>query len=517
MDKVRNYALCVASIVLLIAAGSNNLLFDAAHGATSRSAISLKSIEPGIRLATPVEVLCGNRCVSQQEGCEDLSVCVSMRGCQLPIISSAIVSGGTAPYSFNVTDPDGIAVTVSSQIENPPGTFSVTFTATKLGSYKVKITDARGCRATCRAAPSLAVGVSPVNSLCISALLKATVSGGTPPYTFNVSDPNGGLVPVLPAGSDDFGTSVFFTANKAGFYSVKVTDAAGCFGEGGGGGIPCQALTQSEWGNNKPKFNGQKRVKTIQRIFRDLLSHKALVVGVVGERSITFTQDGASCVMQRLPASGPPASLPAGLGDAQINSDTCQTPVVIPLLNDKFQNALLGQIIALTLNAGGVFDDGGLTFDTGGIPTLWHLGLCENMVTRGVLSGSDGLFGTNDDVVDTGDPGSIVVIPTSVLSAIAAGSTLELLGKFTVLIGTFPVTVPAGTVGRLIMLANIALAGEANLGGATVAEINSAVDATNRAFDRCRFFVGCAITSQSSLQLKPDTVDDQTGALSMRK
>src|SRR5262249_10201981 len=48
------------------------------------------------------------------------------------------------------------------------------------------------------------------------------------------------------------------------------------------------------------------------------------------------------------------------------------------------------------------------------------------------------------------------------------------------------------TVGGLLDLANKALAGDTNLGGASIANINDAVDAINRGFDGCRFLVSCA-------------------------
>jgi hypothetical protein len=95
--------------------------------------------------------------------------------------------------------------------------------------------------------------------------------------------------------------------------------------------------------------------------------------------------------------------------------------------------------------------------------------------------GPDGLVGTPDD------PKINVTIPTSVINAIAAGSTLERIGKFSI----GPDVLPAGTVGRLLILANLALAGEPELGGASLADISAALGAVNAAFDGCRFVLSC--------------------------
>ncbi len=95
------------------------------------------------------------------------------------------------------------------------------------------------------------------------------------------------------------------------------------------------------------------------------------------------------------------------------------------------------------------------------------------------------LLGTQDD------PKTTVSIPISVINAIASGSTLEQLGKFTIGSESSAEIIPAGTVGRLIMLANFALAGETNLGGASLADITAALNAVNSAFDGCRVVVSC--------------------------
>jgi hypothetical protein len=135
---------------------------------------------------------------------------------------------------------------------------------------------------------------------------------------------------------------------------------------------------------------------------------------------------------------------------------TCQTPVPLPLIDDtdRFHNVFLGQTIALSLN---------VRLD----PTLPTFVLPE------------GPFCTEPAGLD----GVVVIIgyfqiPPEVIAAL---QTLWL----------------PNTVGGLLELANRALA-DLPTGGATVLQINSAVDTINRAFDKCRRVVGCEIGAMAS-------------------
>jgi len=447
----------------------------------------------GIRLSSPfIENFCPT---NSQDGC-DLELCAGEAGATcLPGVGVARVRGGTAPFTFMAIGPHGGSISTSPEGNSIT---TVTFPINKLGTYQVTVTDANGCRVTATLAPGLSVGVkSDSLSRCVTAVLKATVSHGVSPYTFRVTDPEGMTVGVSSPVSDESKTVVTFTATKAGQYVINATDANGCQGRRAIETQLCCSLTQNAWGRNKPKFDGEKRGKTLQKLFNKVLGRtgngrvsgpNAIVVGVRGERSLAFPREASGCMMERLPASGSPAPLPVELGDATLDPDTCQTAAQLPLANGKFQNELLGQTLALTLNAGSLYDDGGLTYDDPDTPTLWHFVICHVMVTQGALPGSqaidpgpDGLVGTPDD------PKINVTIPTSVINAIAAGSTLERIGKFSILTDLLP----AGTVGRLLILANLALAGEPELGGASLADINAALGAVNSAFDGCRFVLSC--------------------------
>jgi hypothetical protein len=130
---------------------------------------------------------------------------------------------------------------------------------------------------------------------------------------------------------------------------------------------------------------------------------------------------------------------------------TCQTPDPLPLIDggERFDNVFLGQTIALSLNVR--LDDTLPTF------VLPEGPFCtEPLPPAGEAA-----------VVETFE------IPTEVLDA------LQTLGL-------------PNTVGGLLQLANLALAGEPTA-GASLSQINWAVSVINQAFDGCRVVVGCPI------------------------
>jgi hypothetical protein len=171
------------------------------------------------------------------------------------------------------------------------------------------------------------------------------------------------------------------------------------------------------------------------QLIQTLLSGSPLVIGVPG-RSFTVTSANASCIILRLPAGGPAATLPATLGNDSLVAPTCQTASPLPLKNGKFRNVFLGQLVAYSLN---------LRLDTG----LDTLHLCANMLVEG---------------------GSIL-IPTPVLNALTALGLPQ-------------------TAAGLLELANRAIAGQPS-GGASINQISSALDAINSGFDECKAFLGC--------------------------
>jgi hypothetical protein len=122
----------------------------------------------------------------------------------------------------------------------------------------------------------------------------------------------------------------------------------------------------------------------------------------------------------------------------------------------KFENVLLSQTITLTLNTRYNF-------------WLIAFPLTKTFYTVDALPGPDGLYGTDDDVVDPN-----AVVGTYHISEIVLNA-LEILDLPVVVYG-------------LLELANRGLAGMPT-GGASLSDINNAVDVINNAFNGCRLIV----------------------------
>ncbi|MBK8923588.1 MAG: gliding motility-associated C-terminal domain-containing protein [Saprospirales bacterium] len=129
-------------------------------------------------------------------------------------------SGGTAPYSFSWAGPNGYTNT----------TTSTTINNLAAGNYTVTITDSKGC--TFVSAPPIQVGqpgviavaaslvtVSPVTcfGLTNGAIALPTPSGGTAPFSYSWSGPNGYAA-----------ATKNITALASGPYTVTITDNNSC-------------------------------------------------------------------------------------------------------------------------------------------------------------------------------------------------------------------------------------------------------------------------------------------------
>jgi hypothetical protein len=210
------------------------------------------------------------------------------------------------------------------------------------------------------------------------------------------------------------------------------------------------SFTQGFYGNANGRFNGTPSLTVIG----NLLSQGPLIVGKTNSRSLTILPGNAALLQSRLPSGGPAVTLPN-------NGNQVLPTAVVPLNgNGRFNNVLLGQTITLSLNVR-------LS------PQLLNFGLAPKFCTQAVLPGPDGLRGTGDDVLVNG---SILMfsISNSVLNALTNLS----LG------------ITNSTVQGLLELANRGLAAQPT-GGASLADINAAVDAINRGFDECRVLVDC--------------------------
>jgi len=185
-----------------------------------------------------------------------------------------------------------------------------------------------------------------------------------------------------------------------------------------------------------------------------LLTQAPLIVGKAGVRSLSILAGDGALLERRLPAGGPPATLPN-------NGDQTLSTAALPLnKKGRLANVFLGQTITLSLNVR-------LS------PALLGLALTSNYCAQPVLAGPDGLKGTHDDVAVTNNTQNFG-IPPSVLAALADPA----------------LSITNSTVEGLLELANLALAGLPT-GAATLGDINDAVDAINRGFDECSVVVNC--------------------------
>jgi hypothetical protein len=123
--------------------------------------------------------------------------------------SSNTPTGGIAPYSF-LWSNSATSQSISGLTQ---------------GSYSLKVTDAQGCHQTksiyLQQSPNINVNTTPTPATCVqnNGAIQAFGSGGTPPYTYLWNNS---------------ATTQSINGLGVGYYTVKVTDANGCFGNGGG-------------------------------------------------------------------------------------------------------------------------------------------------------------------------------------------------------------------------------------------------------------------------------------------
>jgi hypothetical protein len=363
----------------------------------------------------------------------------------LPTMAPA--SGSVDTYCVTVTGLCGPPVT---QCMTFTGLFPVT--ATPLGNFQ-------GC-------PGAPAGF-------------CTTAGGSGPFTY-VWTKNAVVIPG--ATTNCITTTIPAQFAPPDTYCVTVTGACGgsvqqcgtldgieCFGGG------FSTLTQATFGDAASQYNGVNSPDLVEQ----LLTQGDLTVGVIGANSLTLVQGGSDsqCVTTLLPVSGVRDPLP-DFGDENLEPD-CQTlPVPLPILNGKFENLLLGEVVTLSLN---LKLANGMTSGNG-TPTLQvalaDQGVCRTMVSRKILPGADGVMGTADDVADLLGPDGDSATPDNLLTVTVAEAVLVALNDLGL----------PQTVGGLLELGNLALAGQST-SAATIDEISSAVDSVNLAFEGGREIV----------------------------
>ncbi len=137
---------------------------------------------------------------------------------------SASVSGGTLPYNFSWTGPNGFVSTNQNPTINNVGVAAA-------GDYQVAVTDINGCSSVTALTTAVvnevpAVAVSNTGPVCEgeTVTISATVSGGNPPYSYAWTKNGAALPGVTTSGISFASVSVL----DAGTYEVSVTDANMC-------------------------------------------------------------------------------------------------------------------------------------------------------------------------------------------------------------------------------------------------------------------------------------------------
>jgi predicted transposase YbfD/YdcC len=404
-------------------------------------------------------------------GCKDSTTAEVTQNITKPILTCTTdtLSCDSTNASTTVSSDPSVGITIvwnGTGLVSGQGTTHARWSEPGTKKAVVAIT-ATGCKDSCAVEvfPDTVkpiCSVSPADTtICAGDSAKFCVnpSEGKPPYIYSWEGPNGYT------SSDSC-----ITVSDSGTYSVILKGANGC-------ADTCQAilrhepcgeehcgLTQGAYGNYGGKYFGKGTLELIEF----LIDGTPLVVGKPG-RSITIPLAAAECIIARLPGSGTPARLPATIGDDTLSWSSCQTSPPLDTTKGtpqdrygRFKNVLLAQTITLSLNVR-------LSCDVGSFD------LCNEIETREAFYGPDGAPCTDDDIVnpDTTAPVETNLIPQSVLTAL---SILHL----------------SPDVDGLLELANRALAyGVDSTGGATLSQINMAVDAINEAFDECRFVTYC--------------------------
>ncbi len=405
---------------------------------------------------------------------------------------SATLSGGynpTGSITFNLYGPDdtsceGAVIWTDTVTVNGNGAYGTSggYTAVAAGIYSWTADysgDANNdpCSSGCGleevtvgpVTPSIETAPDPCIAPVGSTLNdSATLSGGYNPtgsITFNLYGPDdtsceGAVIwtdTVTVNGNGAYGTSGGYTAVAAGIYSWTADYS------GDANNDPCSSgcgleevtveapgdtycsFTQGFYGNAGGRACGEKTADLIDELIDD--GADPVVVGRDGH-SITLAS--SDCIIDLLPAGGEPNGLPAGnFNCADIPESILQE---FSKKESRFNNVLIGQVVALTLNV-----------RLGDLPCL------SNDVTDSPL----GDFPIPED-------GWICVVPYDDPDACRV-----------------PYESPIGdmTVADLLDLANDALAGM-DISPYSLDEINDAVTAINEAFDECASVVSCPSTEE---------------------
>ncbi|MFN0007312.1 MAG: hypothetical protein ACKVXR_05340 [Planctomycetota bacterium] len=431
-------------------------------------------------------------CVTVAGACNTVTDCAFLRtqantsvttqpatcACPGAINQFCAVVTGVAPFTFSWTQ-NGVPI---------PGATNQCYNATTpasgvTDSYCVTVTGLCGppstaCTSLCGNFLTTATPIGSFSGCPGAPAGFCTNAGGTGPFTF-VWTKNAVVIPG--ATTNCISTTIPAQFAPVDTYCVTVTGACGAVQQCGTlDGIECfggafSTLTQATFGDAASQYNGVNSPDLVEQ----LLLPGAVTIGMAGANSLTLTAGGhdSQCVTNLLPVSGVRDTLP-GFGDETLEPD-CQTvPIPLPILNGKFENILLGEVVTLSLNL--KLADGMTTGS--GVPTipvdLSSQGVCKTMVSRTILPGADGLMGTADDVADLNGPDGDPATPDNLLTLTVSDAVIASLNELGL----------TQTVGGVLALGNLALAGQPTW-TATIDEISSAVDGMNLIFEAGREIV----------------------------
>ena len=364
-------------------------------------------------------------------------------------------SGGAGTFAPNATTLAATYLPTAAEIS----TGSVTLTLTTTGQTSPCTAAMASMTITINArpdAPTLAV----TQPSCTQSTGTLRVTSATDGLTFSLDAQLFGAYPST-------GWAV-----SPGSHTVRAMSAASCVSESASATVNATpnclvqhcTLTQGGYGNGQGIICKEPTKRRTQLI-ADMLTSMDVVLGLPG-RSLTFYHSAdpnsnlttALCIIAKMPAGGTAAAFPVSLGDANGCSSTSSYPTGF-LKNGRFNNVLVGQTLALTLN---------MRLDN----TLAGVPLSASMTSYAALN-CDGL-----------DPLDLVGITKTI-----SGAVLSNLGA-------------NATVSDLLLLANKALAGvQYTPYGSTpsASEISGAVAAINELFDNCRMYTSPTLVVARSL------------------
>jgi len=283
---------------------------------------------------------------------------------EVQLCAEIAVDTGTPPFTYEWTKVGSPTVI---------GT-DICITVSEAGTYRVTVTDAAGCNDD--ADSILTVIPTPVCSIDSGPTSLCEEDIGIPvEYCSDVDADNffweivsgpatiqGGIddqmcVDVVPTGLGTIVLKLTLSNNVPGdgvcedFCQISIT-VEEC------GGAYC-TFTQGYWGNEGgTKCGGKTTTLLINQALT--AAGGSIVVGVLGERSITFSS--AADIILRLPCGGTPSALPEGLNVNANNTAALKTAKLLKKKDDRINNVLVGQVVALTLNllvSDGCIEDSG--------------------------------------------------------------------------------------------------------------------------------------------------------------